>query len=78
MSKAIPLCAGVALSIVVVVATTEFAPAASKKKISYEEAYKRCLAYIDKEKGGLAKSGTSEQTRVARAQSCMKKYGYRV
>ncbi|MGE3710763.1 MAG: hypothetical protein AB7G35_13910 [Hyphomicrobiaceae bacterium] len=77
MLKAIPQCAGVALSIVAVVVTAEIASAASKK-ITYEEAYKRCLAYIDSEKGGLAKSGTSEQTRVARAQACMKKFGYRV
>lgn len=77
MPKATPLCAGIVLSIVVVVAPAEIASAASKK-ITYEEAYKRCLAYIDSEKGGLAKSGTSEQTRVARAQACMKKYGYRV
>ena len=77
MPQSIPLCMGFVLSIVAAIATTDIASAASKK-ISYEEAYKRCLEYIDKEKGGLAKSATSEQTRVARAQACMKKYGYRV
>lgn len=50
----------------------------AQKKISYEEAFKRCKAFIDKEKGGLAHSTINEQTRTARGAACMRKLGHRL
>ena len=52
--------------------------ASAQKKITYEQAFKRCKAYIDKEKGGLAHSTTNEATRFARGSACMRKFGYRI
>ncbi len=49
-----------------------------QKKISYEEAFKRCKQFIDREKGGLANSTTNEQTRKARGAACMQKFGHRL
>jgi hypothetical protein len=48
------------------------------KKISYAEAFKRCKAFIDKEKGGLANSTTNELTRTSRGAACMQKFGHRL
>lgn len=51
---------------------------AQQKKISYEEAFKRCKAFLDKEKGGLASSTTNEQARTRRGAACMQKFGHRL
>jgi hypothetical protein len=48
------------------------------KKISYEEAFKRCKAFIDKEKGGFANSTTNELARTSRGAACMQKFGHRL
>ena len=52
--------------------------ALAQKKISYEEAFRRCKAFMDKEKGGLAHSTTNEATRRARGAACMQKFGHRL
>jgi hypothetical protein len=52
--------------------------ASAQKKISYEEAFKRCKKFLDTEKGGLAHSTTNEQTRKARGAACMQKFGHRL
>lgn len=71
--------AAIALSIFATFAAPTASSAAPKaKKISYEEAFKRCKAFLDKEKGGLAHSTTNEQTRVARGAACMRKFGHRL
>ena len=67
------------LSVCAALAATVPASAQQKpKKISYEEAFKRCKAFIDKEKGGLAASTTNEQARTARGRACMQKFGHRL
>jgi hypothetical protein len=58
--------------------TMPTAASAQKKKISYEEAFKRCKAFIDKEKGGFASSTTNEQTRTRRGAACMQKFGHKL
>jgi hypothetical protein len=68
------IAAALAVSAVVAMPTV----ASAKKRISYEQAFKRCKAYIDKEKGGLAHSTTNEATRFARGSACMRKFGYRI
>lgn len=77
MSKAILLCTGIALSFFAVVATTDGVSAA-EKKLTYEEAFKKCKAYLDQEKGGFAAGATNEMTKSKRGAACMKKYGYRI
>jgi hypothetical protein len=48
------------------------------KKISYEEAFKRCKAFMDKEKGSLGAGTTSDANKSSRGASCMKRFGYRL
>lgn len=77
MSKTILLCTATLLSIFAMVA----APAgvsAVEKKLTYEEAFKKCKVYLDQEKGGLAPGATNEMTRSKRGAACMKKYGHRI
>jgi hypothetical protein len=54
------------------------ATAQNKKKISYEEAFKRCKAFMDKEKGSLGAGTTSDANKATRGASCMKRFGYRL
>jgi hypothetical protein len=49
---------------------------AAKKKITYEEAYQRCKAIMDKE--GTPGTGTQSNVRYTRGSACMKKYGYKL
>lgn len=71
--------AAIALSIGAALAMTSAVSAQKQqKKISYEEAFKRCKAFIDKEKGGLAHSTTNELTRTSRGAACMRKFGHRL
>jgi hypothetical protein len=51
------------------------ASAATKKKLSYEEAWAHCKALLDKEKtpGDLAGNW-----RTYRGSACMHKYGYKI
>jgi hypothetical protein len=76
-SKLVLYCAA-ALSIPVLLVATTPAPAQKKQKISYEEAFKRCKTFIDKEKGGLAHSTTNELTRTSRGAACMRKFGHKL
>jgi hypothetical protein len=73
-----PIGLAITLSVCAAFAMPISASAAPKKKISYEEAFKRCKAFIDKEKGGLAHSTTNEQTRTARGAACMRKFGHKL
>ena len=52
--------------------------ALAQKKITYEEAFKRCKVFLDKEKGGLSGGTTSEQHKMARGAACMRKFGHRI
>jgi hypothetical protein len=79
MLKSNLLSLGAALSIAMALALPGTALAQkTQKKISYEEAFKRCKAFIDKEKGGLAHSTTNEQTRMSRGAACMQKFGHKI
>ena len=51
------------------------ASAATKKKLSYEEAWAHCKSLLDQEKtpGDLA-----GQWRTFRGRACMQKYGYKI
>jgi hypothetical protein len=53
-------------------------PAFAQKKISYEEAFKRCKAFMDKEKGSLGAGTTSDANKSTRGAACMKKFGHRL
>lgn len=78
MRKAKSLWIVAALSAVAAFAMPTAGAAAPKQKISYEEAFKRCKAYIDKEKGGMAHSTTNELNRTRRGAACMQKFGYKL
>jgi len=52
--------------------------ASAQKKISYEEAFKRCKAFMDKEKGSLGAGTTSDANKSTRGAACMKKFGHRL
>jgi hypothetical protein len=67
---------GIALSIAVVFALP--GSALAQKKISYEEAFKRCKAFMDKEKGSLGAGTTSDANKSTRGAACMKKFGHRL
>ncbi len=58
--------------------TTPVSAQQKAKKITYEEAFKRCKAFIDTEKGGFANSTTNELARTSRGAACMRKFGYRL
>jgi hypothetical protein len=49
---------------------------AAKKKITYEEAYQRCKAILDKE--GTPGTSTQSNVRYTRGAACMKKYGHKL
>lgn len=51
-----------------------FAQQKKKQKLSYEEAWKRCTAEIDK--AAVPKDWPSQ--RQAAGAACMKKYGYKI
>jgi hypothetical protein len=52
--------------------------ASAQKKISYEEAFKRCKAFMDKEKGSLGAGTTSDANKTSRGAACMMKFGHRL
>jgi hypothetical protein len=54
------------------------ASAAPKQKISYEEAFKRCKSFMDKEKGSLGAGTTSDANKSTRGAACMKRFGHRL
>ena len=69
----------VAVLTIAMAATSGFvvnASAASKKKLSYEQAWAHCKALLDQERQpGDMSSG---QHRTFRGRACMEKYGYRI
>ena len=62
------VCAGIAMPTV----------ALAQKKITYEEAFRRCKAFMDKEKGSLGAGTTSDANKATRGASCMKRFGHRL
>ena len=62
------VCAGIAMPTV----------ALEQKKITYEEAFRRCKAFMDKEKGSLGAGTTSDANKASRGASCMKRFGHRL
>jgi hypothetical protein len=79
MLKANLLKLGVALTVATVLALpgTAFAQT-PQKKISYEEAFRRCKAFMDKEKGSLGAGTTSDANKSTRGAACMRKFGHRL
>jgi hypothetical protein len=75
-SKRKPL---VAVLIIAMAATSGFvinASGASKKKLSYEQAWAHCKSLLDQERQpGDMSSG---QHRTFRGRACMEKYGYKI
>ena len=49
---------------------------AAKKKLTYEEAYAKCKAILDKE--GTPGTSTQSNVRHTRGAACMKKYGHKL
>ncbi len=49
---------------------------ASKRKLTYEEAYAKCKSIMDKE--GTPGTSAMANVRYTRGAACMKKYGYRL
>jgi hypothetical protein len=49
---------------------------AATKKLTWEEAYKKCKAILDKE--GAPTTTTQGNVRHTRGAACMKKYGYKL
>jgi hypothetical protein len=76
-SKALLLAAGLSLCAAIAIPATGSAQSAPKK-ISYEEAFKRCKAFMDKEKGSLGAGTTSDANKSTRGAACMKKFGHRL
>lgn len=79
MPKSKTVLLAVGLSICAIFASPTIASAQkAQKKISYEEAFKRCKAFLDKEKGGLGGGTTSEQVKTRRGAECMRRFGHRL
>jgi len=79
MPKSNPLRLVVALSTAVMFALPGAALAQkAAKKITYEEAFTRCKAFMDKEKGSLGAGTTSDANKATRGASCMKRFGHRL
>jgi hypothetical protein len=49
---------------------------AAAKKLTYEEAYQKCKAIMDKE--GTPGTSTQSNVRYTRGSACMKKFGYKL
>lgn len=52
------------------------ASAATKKKLTYDEAYARCKSIMDKE--GTPGTSTQSNVRYTRGAGCMKRYGHKL
>lgn len=72
------ICFAAAVSISAQFAMPAMAQQQPKKKISYEEAFRRCKAFMDKEKGSLGAGTTSDANKSTRGASCMKRFGHRL
>ena len=79
MSKRHPMWLGTALFVALVLTVSVSSPAqTAPKKISYEEAFRRCKAFMDKEKGNLGAGTTSDANKSTRGASCMRRFGHRL
>jgi hypothetical protein len=79
MLKSNPLCLVVALSTAIVFALPGAALAQKTgKKLTYEQAFKRCKAFMDQERGSLGAGPTSDANKATRGASCMKRFGHRL
>jgi hypothetical protein len=54
----------------------DVASAATTKKLTYDQAYQRCKAIMDKE--GTPGTSTQSNVRYTRGAACMKKYGHKL
>jgi hypothetical protein len=72
------LCVAIALSFSALLVVPASAQQKTAKKISYEEAFRRCKAFMDKEKGSLGAGTTSDANKSTRGASCMRRFGYRL
>lgn len=70
------LSAVLAAALVAAFGFADNALAATKKKLTYEEAYARCKSLLDKE--GAWGTSTSANLRYTRGGACMKKYGHKL
>jgi hypothetical protein len=52
------------------------ASAATKKKLTYDQAYAKCKSILDKE--GTPGTSTQSNVRYTRGAACMKKYGHKL
>jgi hypothetical protein len=75
-SKRKILVALMAITMPFVLGFADGALAASKKKLTYEEAYAKCKAIMDKE--GTPGTTTQSNVRYTRGAACMKKYGHKL
>ena len=55
---------------------TDSASAATKKKLTYDQAYAKCKSIMDKE--GTPGTATQSNVRYTRGAACMKKYGHKL
>jgi hypothetical protein len=53
-------------------------PKRTAKKLTYEQAFKRCKAFMDQERGSLGAGPTSDANKATRGASCMKRFGHRL
>jgi len=67
------LVALVAVGAAAALGVTGSASAGTKKKVTYEQAWKLCKAELDKEKIPVT---TTSNERFLRGGACMKRYGY--
>jgi hypothetical protein len=63
------------LAVVFIASVTGYTVAATKK-LSYEQAYAKCKAILDKE--GSPGTTTQSNVRHTRGAACMKKYGHKL
>ena len=62
-----------AIAMGVAIGSADYASAASTKKLSYEEAWTKCKAIMDRQK---TPTTTTSNERFVRGGACMKHYGY--
>lgn len=78
MLKSRTLQLAIAVSVCAAFGNPTAVSAQKQKKISYEEAFKRCKSFMDRERGSLGAGTTSDANKSTRGASCMKRFGYRL
>jgi hypothetical protein len=66
----------IAITMPFILGFADGALAATKKKLTYDEAYAKCKAIMDKE--GTPGTSTQANVRHTRGAACMKKYGHKL